>query len=158
MYWLSLFAGLRNEELEVFSVSLSKRLIHFSIRDFIGNQLMNRKIIALLRNLSTLRKLKVTKRGSFANILSWIPKTLISLDLNHFGFALNFFDEEHDQEIDWIVSLINNNEQMIISLHIRDDRIEDHILNDICGERDFNELTLNCLLISLQNLVQMLES
>jgi hypothetical protein len=83
---------------------------------------------------------------------------LISLDLNHFGFALNFFDKEHDQEIDSIVSLINNNEKMIRSLHIRDDRIEGHILNDICGERDFNELTLNCLLISLQNLVQTLES
>jgi hypothetical protein len=51
--------ALRYEELEIFSVSLSKRLIHFSIRDFVGNQLINRKIIALLRNLSTLRKLKV---------------------------------------------------------------------------------------------------
>jgi 23S rRNA A1618 N6-methylase RlmF len=68
--------------------------------------------------------------------------------LNHFGFPLNSFDEEHDQEIDSIVSLINSNEQMIRSLHIRDHRIKDHILNDICGQRDFNELTLNCLLIS----------
>ncbi len=122
---------LRNQDFKVFSVSLYKRLIHLSIRDFVGNQLINRKIIALSRDLSTLPKLKVTKRGSFANILSSIPKTLISLDFNDFGFPLNSFDEEHDQEIDSIVSLINSNEQMIRSLHIRDHRIKDHILNDI---------------------------
>jgi hypothetical protein len=48
------------------------------------------KIIASIKKFVKTSK---TKCQSFANILSSIPKKLISLDLNHFGFTLNFFNE-----------------------------------------------------------------